>query len=247
MDSKPELQENQYVFPYHHLAHEKSGGIYIFEHLFWGLVHYTYISYVIEKIVNTEFTTLADIGCGEGRIICELEKKNIQASFFGYDISKRAIRFAEAFSIKSKFSVHDIVKSPLLEPVDVIVSCEVIEHIEPHLVPRFVNNIFSSLKSGGTVIISTPTTNARLITKHYQHFTSEMFDKLLKGKSSDIKYEYLNKSNWYASVLNKLIANRFYISNSNLLNSFVLNSYKKRLLISDKENGDRIVVIAKKL
>ena len=72
MDSKELLQESQYHFPYHHLSHEREGGLFIFRHLFWGLEHYTYIQFVISQIKKHSFNSLADIGCGEGRILTEL-------------------------------------------------------------------------------------------------------------------------------------------------------------------------------
>ena len=147
--NKERIQEVQYEFPYHHLSYEVNGGIFIFKHLFWGLVHLTYIKYVIERISHLEFETLSDIGCGEGRIICELEKKNLSKKFLGVDISTRAISFAKAFSNDSEFLVHDITQKPLEDSVDLIVSCEVIEHIEPTKVKSYIDNIHASLKENG--------------------------------------------------------------------------------------------------
>lgn len=245
--NKEAIQESQYTFPYHHLAHEDNGAIFIFEHLFWGLVHYTYISLVIEKIISMKIDTLADVGCGEGRIICELEKRNLKTKLFGYDISSRAISFAKAFATKSDFSVHDIVTAPLPQTVDAVVSCEVIEHIIPEQVPTYINNIYRSITDNGTLILTTPTTNVPVNAKHYQHFTSEMFDELLQNKFEVIEYIYLNKVNWLSKTLERLLANRFFISNSHVLNRFVLTQYKKRFLYGTKETGSRIVVVAKKI
>ncbi len=246
-NKKEDIQENQYSFPYHHLTHEVNGAIYTFRHLFWGLIHYTYIQVVIETIKKIEFETLADIGCGEGRIIYELKKNKLAGKFYGYDISDRAIKFAQAFSPNTTFSTHDITQSPLKQPTDVIVSCEVIEHIEPSKVKNYIENIYHSLNPRGKIIITTPTTNVPVNKKHYQHFTADMFDSLLQGKFSDIKYTYLNQVNQKSRLLERLLANRIYISNFKPLNKFILKHYKKHYLYADKTTGSRILVEATKI
>lgn len=246
MDSvtKEQMQEVQYVFPYHHLTHEENGGFFLFKHLFWGLTHYTYIQYVIDKILETDFQSLADIGCGEGRIICELERRTNNKKLLGVDISERAIKFARAFSKSSDFKVQDITRIPLAEPVDCIVSCEVIEHIEPSRVTEYIQGVYGSLKQGGTLIITTPTTNVPVNAKHYQHFTAEMFDELLAEKFSDITYSYLNRVNVFSKILERILANRLFLSNSKTINKFVLQIYRKHLLVSTENRGSRIVVKA---
>lgn len=247
MSEKEKIQENQYYFPYHHLTHEKDGSIYTFRHLFWGLVHYTYLSYLIEEISKENFTILTDIGCGEGRIISELEKKHPESKLIGVDISSRAIDFAKAFSVKnSTFIVHDITKNTLPEKSDLIVSSEVIEHIRPTEVAAYIENIAESLNDNGILLITTPTTNVKVNKKHYQHFTSEMFDELLRKRFTSIEYTYLNANSFFAKLLQSILSNRFYLSNCEKINRWVLKTYRKHFLISSKSAGARIVVRAVK-
>jgi len=246
MPTKEDRQEIQYVFPYHHIAHEQAGGVFVFKHLFWGIEHLSYISEVQKKIIELQPATLTDIGCGEGRIISDLEKTDLTTIYTGTDISTRAITFAQAFCTKSTFFVHDILEKPLATTTDMIISCEVIEHIKPDQVQLYIDNICSSLKPGGKLIITPPTTNVPTIKKHYQHFTAEMFNALLGGSFEDIEYSYLNVSNRLAWVLNRLVANRLYLSNSKRLNRFVYNTYKKKLLHGTASTGSRIMVTATK-
>ena len=103
----------------------------------------------------------------------------MKSNHSGIDISARAIGFAKAFNKTSNFFVHDILTGPTESEYDLIVSCEVIEHIEPKLVVNYVKNISKSLRIGGNLIITTPTTNVPVNKKHYQHFTSEIFENLL--------------------------------------------------------------------
>ena len=246
MLSKELIQENQYQFPYHHLTYEEGGVFYLFRHLFWGLEHYTYIQYVIQEVSTLHFSRLLDVGCGEGRIISELENITSQSELHGIDISKKAIRFAEAFNNRSTFSVHDITSEPTQDIFDVVISCEVIEHIEPTMVPAYVSNIAKSLTQGGHFIVTTPTTNVPVNKKHYQHFTKDMFKDLLAQDFTIEKIVYLNEINILSKLLSRLIANRFYISNSKFLNKIVFKIYKNNFLFVGENKGSRIFVHAVK-
>ena len=243
---KEDIQEFQYSFPYHHLTHEEDGSFYLFRHLFWGLVHYTYLKFVIGEIKNIDFETLADFGCGEGRFICEVEKIKPLAKLTGVDISHRAINFAKAFSEKSTFIQHDILERPLDTKFDIAVSLEVIEHIKPEDVKKYIKSISDSLKPGGTLIITTPTTNVPVNKKHYQHFTREMFDNLLQEDFENIEYRFLNKIGLTPKILERILANRFFICNNKLINRLIHNYYTNNFLVAEKNTGGRIFVRANK-
>ena len=244
--SKEQLQENQYTFPYHHLAHFENDGIYVFRHLFWGLEHITYISFVINKIKEHDPNSIVDIGCGEGRIISELISSFEASKLQGFDISEKAIGFARAFVPKVEFNIHDIILAPLPKKYDSAVSCEVIEHIEPEKVRDYCKNIADSLNSGGSLFLTTPTTNVPTNRKHYQHFTKESLEEHLSPFFDIVEVSYLNCVNSRSRLLNRLIANKFYISNFKCLNRFVLQQYKRKLLIGDSETGSRIYIKAVK-
>ena len=246
MENKEQMQESQYSFPYHHLAHIKDDGIYIFRHLFWGLEHVTYINFVIEKIKSHNPKSIVDIGCGEGRIISELAKNFSSNKLTGYDISKKAIGFAQAFVPSANFETHDIVDKPLSTKHDCVVSCEVIEHIKPEEVTTYCKNIANSLNKDGYFYLTTPTTNIPTNKKHYQHFTKESLEVHLSPFFEIEEVDYLNCENAYSKFLNRLIANRFYISNSKMLNKLVLNEYNKRVLKGNEKTGSRIYIKAKK-
>lgn len=244
MESKEQLQENLYRFPYHHLTHNRDGGIFIFRHLFWGLEHYTYISYVIGEITKHKPNTIVDIGCGEGRIILELKKTLPDSLLSGYDISAAAVRFALAFVPDKEFGIHNIVEKPLDLQFDAAVSCEVIEHIKPEEVDAYCKNIAQSIKSGGTLFLTTPTTNIPTSAKHYQHFTREILEKHLNRYFLIEEVRYLNVVNGYSRLLNRLIANKLFLSNFPALNRWVLKKYNSKLLIGTEKTGSRIFIRA---
>ncbi len=246
MQTKEQLQENLYHFPYHHLSHERDGGIFIFRHLFWGLEHYTYITFVIKKLIAHNPQSLVDIGCGEGRIISEIKKHVTAAPIHGYDISNRAIEFARAFVPNTIFNTHNILEKPLDTQFDAVVSCEVIEHIKPDEVDSYCKNISKSLKVGGVFFLTTPTTNIPTSKKHYQHFSLESLESYLNPYFIIEEVEYLNVVNWYSRLLNRILANKIFISNSKTLNQWVLNQYKKKLLVGKSGTGSRIYIRARK-
>ena len=246
MDSKELLQESQYHFPYHHLSHEREGGLFIFRHLFWGLEHYTYIQFVISQIKKHSFNSLADIGCGEGRILTELSSAMPTTNLYGYDISESAIHFARGFAQALPFNTHDITENALTEKVDAIVSCEVIEHIKPEHVDTYCKNIAASLNEDGIFFITTPTTNIPVNKKHYQHFTKESLTKYLSPYFVIEEIIFLNQVNILNKVLNRMIGNRFFFSNMPTLNRWVLNTYKKHLLVVTESTGSRIYIKARK-
>lgn len=245
-NSKEYLQESQYHFPYHHLTHEHDGGFYLFRHLFWGLVHYTYIQFVISEITKQSFQTIADIGCGEGRILTELSPKMPNTQLFGYDISEPALHFARGFTTKPTFSMHDITVSPLGTKVDAVVSCEVIEHIKPEHVDSYCKNIAASLHDDGVFFITTPTKNVPVNTKHYQHFTRESLSEYLSPYFIIEDVAFLNHQNLFSKILDRTIANRFFLSNSPTLNGWVLKTYRKYLLLVKEDTGSRIYIKARK-
>jgi SAM-dependent methyltransferase len=246
MTTKELIQEEQYYFPYHHLTHERNGGLFIFRHLFWGLEHYTYIQFVIDKISKDSFKTFADVGCGEGRILTELASILTGAKLSGYDISERALHFARGFTTVPTFKVHDITKGALEETVDGIVSCEVIEHIKPEHVSDYCKNIAASLNQGGLFFLTTPTTNVPVNAKHYQHFTQESLTQYLSPYFMIEEVVFLNQVNFFNKILNRILGNRFFLSNIPMLNRWVLNTYKKHLLVVTKNTGSRIYIRARK-
>lgn len=246
MTSKELIQEEQYNFPYHHLTHEQKGGLFIFRHLFWGLEHYTYIKFVIDKISTESFRTFADVGCGEGRILTELALRLGDTKLFGYDISEAALHFARGFTNIPSFKIHDITQTALAVTVDGIVSCEVIEHIKPEQVGDYCKNIAASLNDGGLFFMTTPTTNIPVNTKHYQHFTKESLTYHLSPYFTIEEIVFLNQVNFFNKVLNRIIANRFFLSNIPTLNRWVLTTYRKHLLIVTETTGSRIYIKARK-
>jgi len=170
---KFEIQDNQYIKPYHHLLDLKKYKF--FDVISWGLEYYSYVSFVIEyfeKILkNKNIKNVAEVGCGDGKILLELAMRYEDILFEGFDLSKRAVLFANAFSYgfdNLKFFDHDFKNSK--KKYDVILCIETLEHIPDDEINDFLKTINNNLKNDGILLLTVPTTNLKLHPKHYRHY-----------------------------------------------------------------------------
>ncbi len=169
------LQDEQYRFPYHHLVQFSPFKNYVA--MPWGFEYYAYIEKVLEHLKKIPFTSLLDVGCGEGKLLLELRPRFKLERLKGIDLSERAILFAKAFNFNNgvDFTVEDIAN--LRETFDCITLIETVEHISDSEIPAFIQAIFDHLASNGTVIVSVPTTNFPLQEKHYRHYTKNLLEE----------------------------------------------------------------------
>ena len=67
---KFQLQDNEYIFPYHYLTSLDNGVPNIYKRLSWGYEYITYLDFIrkyIEKKLKPD--TMLDIGCGDGELL----------------------------------------------------------------------------------------------------------------------------------------------------------------------------------
>lgn len=163
-------QESEYYFPYHYLDLVPK-----FSYLYRTVQSYRKI--VCELIAPYQGQTVLDAGCGDGRMCYDLKKKNLVVQ--GVDYSERAISFARVFCPGITFSFCDLIKSHPEKKFDIILLVEVLEHFEPHTTKNVLANLKACLNDDGKLIITVPSTKAKLIPKHYQHFTLESLKELI--------------------------------------------------------------------
>lgn len=242
----PNKQESQYYFPYHYLARFEKGVIKLDRHLQWGLVHASYTRHIANLIADMNAEHILDAGCGDGRMVYEISSRKPSCNIVGIDISERALHFARGFNFgnKATFKIHDITAAPLTTSFDLCLSMEVIEHIAPSEIPAYIKNIALSLKPGGTLVISTPTTNLPLNKKHYQHFTKESLSAHLKDHFTITDILYLNHEGRLANYLSRAIANKFFILRGRFFRSIATKLYMKYCFTATEQTGSRIVIIA---
>lgn len=243
---KESIQESQYTFPYHYLTNKTDGVFSLARYLNWGLIQNSYIEYVAEKASAINISSVLDAGCGDGRMIYEIAKTKPLIKYTGIDISLTALKFAKAFNPYGNFITHDILSRPLKEKHELCISVEVIEHIKPNNVKLYVKQIYDSLEKDGHFILTTPTINQPVHKKHYQHFTLKTLEEAISPYFNIIEVEYLNVENKLASLLSRLLANKYFILNSKTLRNIIYNLYMKYCFRGDKETGTRILIYATK-
>jgi len=235
------IQEDQYEFPYHHLVN--------FSHfdnhktLYGGLNYYGYINKVIEHINQENFHSLLDVGCGDGKLIFELAKENKARKLVGIDYSERAILFAKAFNYRSdlEFICGDVRK--LNGIYDVISIVEVLEHIHDDDMGEFLNSVFNLLSADGRLVVSVPSTNDPLNSKHYRHYTLESLLETLNQFKLE-KHSFVI-SNSRAHVFIARLSNKF--CSFSIMRSLLLKVSEKFFFNAKEKTGTHIIAVFRKI
>lgn len=240
MEKKFKIQDDQYIFPYHHLVNFdnfKSGLS-----MAWGIEYYGYMKKIMEIIDEKNFNSLLDAGCGEGKLIFELWKKHSNKKLVGIDLSKRAILFAKAFNYGNKASFFDSDISEINDKFDIVTAVETIEHIPDENLIKFIDNLYNKLNKNGFLIISVPSKNIPLQKKHYRHYDLDLLLKQFnKFKLSEV--HYLIKKGFCYNFLIRLSRK---LSNFNLLNKLSLFLAKKFLFNASEKNCRHLVAVFEK-
>ena len=128
-----------------------------------------------------------DIACGAGygtKMLAKLRKKYI-SEIIGMDLSAEAVNYANKnyYHPLSTYIEGDIMEPAQLSKLglfDTIVSFETIEHIADDL--KFMKHLYSLLKPGGTLVLSTPFGKGRGLPSkepfHFHQLTVEEFKNL---------------------------------------------------------------------
>jgi SAM-dependent methyltransferase len=125
-----------------------------------------------------------DIACGVGygtRILVD-ERPEIEAAL-GVDISDEAIAYAKGryADLRTEYRVGDAMTFHSDQPFDTAVSLETIEHLpDPE---SFIGNLLRSIRPGGRLIASVPTTPSVDANPHHKHdFTERSFRRMFTSR-----------------------------------------------------------------
>lgn len=235
---KFQLQDGEYVFPYHYLTSLQKDTPSIYKRLSWGYEYITYIDFVqnyIEQTLKPE--SLLDIGCGDGYLINHLTYDH-NKHYQGIDLSQRAIGFAKAFSQGYRFENMDLFD--VETEFDVVCLIEVLEHIPDEMLKAFTKEAFSKVKIGGHMIVAVPTTVDRVHKKHYRHYD----EALLKSQATFDNFELIEQVRLYrkSNLLERLIkfSQR---RNSKTLKRAIWNWHKSNTYFANQDNGKHLIAI----
>lgn len=246
MDDRQLMQEGEYIFPYHHIPRIEQGKFTQLRELYWGYEYFSYLTIVKNIVSKKKFKTLIDVGCGDGRLLSEIKKLNIDGNLIGIDYSARAISIAKAFYPEIDFKKIDIFKESLLPACDIVTLMEVIEHIPPSNMAIFIKKLANIIKHEGTLILTTPTENLPTNKKHYQHFTLAKLNNLFKHHFILEKVQYVNRIALGEKLLRRVLSNRFFALQP-LLSNTIYKIYTKKYLHGNHLDSKRIICVYKKL
>lgn len=139
---------------------------------------------------------LLDVGFGHGFIEEFLGTESL-FDLYGLDISHRAVERLKR-AVNGSFQVGSVLKIPFTDKTfDVILALEILEHILPHNNFRAINELYRTLKVGGSLIVSVPLNEGleEMLRKginpsgHVRVYTPELIKAELKMAGFKIRQE----------------------------------------------------------
>ena len=244
-ENKFEYQENQYIFPYHHIPYlDSENNVVNHRSLGWGFKYFTYLLRIRELVEEINPDSILDVGCGEGRFLGLLGNRIRKV---GVDLSPRPIKFAKAFHPDIEFHCADA--NQLKDEFDVVTAIEVLEHIPDEQVTNFLKILEKRIKESGKIIISVPTTVLPVSEKHYRHYTLEILKQQLENSKINLEIEhveYVYKSSSLLKLYSKLTQNKLWIIEIRHLRNLVWRMVKSKYTIANESNGEEMIVILTK-
>lgn len=151
---------------------------------------------------------ILDIGCfiGYGEKWIAKQAREIVA----IDSNSKAIEFARQnrnFS-NVEFKKIDARKLPFHdETFDIVIAFQLIEHISPNELSKFLLEVRRVLKMGGIFFITTPNRKFRLLPfqrpfnpEHFQEFTTDGLERILKKIFMELKIEGIRAKTWIENI-----------------------------------------------
>lgn len=243
---RAEIQEAQYRFPYHYLPRIENGRFAFHEVLSWGHEYLSYMNHVAELVSEREWKSAIDVGCGDGRLVDILSRRFPERKVVGLDYSDRAVSLARVLAPHGEFVSGDVTDPDVVGiKFDIITCVETIEHIDPAFLPDFVAGVRQHLRLGAPLIVTVPSTNAKVSKKHYQHFDPESLSAALAPSFAVERTYYVNGDSQLLRLLRVAVSNRFYtITHPAPLTAFY-NYYLRNYFRSDAARGRRVVAICR--
>jgi SAM-dependent methyltransferase len=247
-DNQQIAQEEEYGFPYHYVPTWDGRHFSQTKTFEWGCEYLSYLHFLLDHVQRLAFQSLLDVGCGDGRFLCELSRRVGGKKLAGLDYSRRAIDFAKIMTARVELRCGDIRNSDTFAaPFDVITLIETLEHIPPPEVPGFLGGIHRCLADQGTFILTVPSNNVAVLPKHYQHFGLRSLTEALEPWFEISQVYYLNRatSGWWR-FFRKVLINRLFLLNNRTLLRWIYRYYMAHCLHANEKNCRRLAAVCRK-
>lgn len=241
-------QEELYAFPYHHLVELDADTGQGFRTGRWyegGLRYAAYMLHVERLVAKESFSTIVDVGCGDGWLVSRIAKRFPERTVVGVDVSPGGLRLARSMSGFSNlsFAQCDIVREvPAGAPFDCGTLIEVLEHVPVAEAPAFVAGLSRLIRPGGKLFVTVPSTNldVRRIKRHHQHFTAETLDAALAPHFRPLLVSYVNRKGRGDRVIRALISNSVFALTHEKALDFLFQQYMQRFFRANRQTGLRV-------
>lgn len=239
MDTLQQVQDDEYFFPYHYVSQFRPGFTQCYYDS-WGINYSATIEFLIEKLREEDFASVVDVGCGDGRLVYELNKVFASKEILGIDYSKRAIALAKAMNPYGDYRQLDILNQSGGNKYDLAMMVEVFEHIKPDESEKFVEAVSNLLVPNGLLFVTVPHINKPVEYKHYRHFSSQSLTKCFESQFEVMEIIAFEKGKRRKKIIDFILSNRLFILNNHKLKNFLYEYYKRNLFYSKEENCNRL-------
>lgn len=243
---KASLQEQEYMFPYHYIPQIRQDGAFSsIQFLDWGYDYLCCVKHIAEVIVSLSPRSMLDVGCGDGRLIHELQTK--VERLVGIDFSERSLHFARGFNALGDFLHVDL--DGISEEFDLVSAIEVLEHIPDQGVSDFLQKLSLRVKRGGYLLLSVPSIAFPLTPKHYRHYTLELLEEqVAKAQLPVMKVsaEYIVRACPLLKRIMRLTMNRYLSLEVRFLQKMIWRYVWNNLRVADEKTGGHLLVCFRK-
>ncbi len=160
---------------------------------FWEIARLHFIKKLLLRYCR-EAGFLTDIGCGDCFILQSLSKILPRTRFTGIDtaLTEESIaQLKQRFAGKENISLHTGSNNEAIPPADVVLLCDVLEHVENE--QEFLLHIKELMKSDSTMIVTVPAFQ-RLFTEHdrflhhFRRYNRKQLCRVLKAAGFKIEF-----------------------------------------------------------
>lgn len=143
---------------------------------------------LLSLLDSLSYSTLLDVGCGQGSLLADIRENNPQSKLSGLDFSSDAIKLAKQKVPNGDFYELNITESYVKRKYDVVICSEVLEHIKND--EAAIQHLYRMTEN--FIIISSPQGRMRKFEiSEYGHVRSyskgELINKLKRNGFTPIK------------------------------------------------------------
>ncbi len=158
---------------------------------FWVRSRSRLFKYLVEKYLpKTEKVKFLEVGCGTGDFLRQLVR-NDRLEITGSEIYLKGLQYAQKNLPQVSFVQFDVTQGPINNQFDMVVSFDVLEHVEEDV--QALINIHHMLSSNGVLIISVPQhmfmwSELDVLVKHKRRYSRKELSEKLESTGYKVSY-----------------------------------------------------------